>query len=262
MRLSMVCALVITGCGFESVARPGDRPDSSTDGGSSFGASCDATDPSLRLCLTFDRDPMVQDLSSLAHQVTEATAVGRALRAGSPAAQLDASSRIRIAESSDLDLSELTFDMWILPASIALQASYGLLENHAQYNASYQPTGQIRCGTGSDVVDSSIAVADGQWHHVACTYRGRTMRVYVDGTLAGCGMLRSAVPTLGSDGLAIGASFGSTGYQSTYVGAMDSVHVFARELAPAEVCSAAGKTGCSAKCPSGGGPGGGGPGGD
>src|SRR5277367_2619751 len=148
---------VVTGCGFSVPAAPG-GDGTGTDPGSSAGdinaglaaATCYVTDPLVRLCITFDGQPMVQDLSTHPHAITPLmNSVGLIQRDGSPAASFSDKSRVLIAESPDLDLPELTIEMWIAPQlPIAHNASYWMLDNNNQYFASFEDSQKVRCGIG------------------------------------------------------------------------------------------------------------------
>src|SRR5258708_1410532 len=128
MRSACLLGLV-AGCGFTSAATgadPGAGAGVGVDGGAAGPvtvAPCDRTDPQLRLCLTFDQDPMkVQDLISASHTLADDAGVSRILGiVGAGAAQFDLSSRIRFAEHVDFDVAELTIDMWIAPVASAGQ---------------------------------------------------------------------------------------------------------------------------------------------
>ena len=69
-------------------------------GGPGSTTGCDVSDPSLRLCLTFDQTPMrVVDLVNPAmHMLADASGVSQILRLSSGSAQFGPASRIRFAE--------------------------------------------------------------------------------------------------------------------------------------------------------------------
>ncbi|HEX3757290.1 MAG TPA: LamG domain-containing protein [Kofleriaceae bacterium] len=277
---------LIAGCGFSTPAEPaGGDPGGSGSGqnggsGSGVGTAagqCDASDAQLRLCVSFGVDPMMQDLAA-AHAVVEASGIAP-LTAVLPIANIltgtagvfGAMSHMRFADSPDFDVSELTVDLWMSPQSTpGNNAHYWMLDNNSQYYASFDHNNTVRCGIGGTSVNSQGAIAPGTWHHVACTYGAadRTLRVHVDGNVAGCVQVPGGIPQNGKDGLAIGANYappppGSTptngGYTENFLGGLDALHLFARALTPDEICQAAGRTPgqppCNTKCPGGQGPG-------
>src|SRR5512146_3334249 len=99
----LVC--LAAGCDFAVTAPSGGGDDQGqgpgpggVDAGTPAMATCDVTgDSSLQLCLTFDHEPMVQDLSSYAHAITDVTGVTRIDRdLGSSAVSLTAASRLHV----------------------------------------------------------------------------------------------------------------------------------------------------------------------
>jgi len=170
---------------------------------------------------------------------------------------LAATSQVLLADASDLDVGALTIDMWIAPAGNPVNAHNWLLDNNTQYFLTYEMDGKVRCGIGSKVVTSSAAITDSAWHHVACTYDGaHELHVYVDGDRSGCVNYSSAIPTGGTDGIAIGANYGAgNGFTENYVGGIDAVHVYARAMSDTEICSAAGQQSCQTVSCNQGGPG-------
>jgi hypothetical protein len=277
MRYAFVMWL-IAGCGFSTPADPTDDPGGSGSDqgggpgagtGSGTGAQCDASDPQLRLCVSFGVDPMMQDLAG-AHAVVDASGVAP-LTALLPipnlltgtAGTFSATSRMRFAESPDFDVAELTVDLWMAPASTPNGGGrYWMLDNNSQYYATFDHNGTVRCGIGGTSVNSQGQIAPGPWHHVACTYGAadRTLRVYVDGNVTGCVTVPGGIPQTGKDGLAIGANYAASppappapnaGYTENFVGGLDALHLFARARTPDEICQAAGQTLCNAKCPGG-----------
>jgi hypothetical protein len=84
--------------------------------------------------------------------------------------------------------------------------------------------------------DAGTGIWDGQWHAVAGTYDGSTVRLYVDGQEVGSG--NAAPPTInytlgGSTDFTVGTASCSDGYH--YPGAIDEVRVYDRTLSASEV---------------------------
>ena len=265
---------LIAGCGFSSSAGLAEDPGGpgpsgpgapAGPGGSGSGSGsttpCDATNPAPLLCVSFGTNPLVQDLAVPAHELLEHTSILPLVNIALPitgfvvktAGTFGVSSKLRFKERPDLDVDDLTIDLWMAPAGglVADDPSY-LLDNHGEYSAVYNDDGSVRCGVAGTSVDSHAMVAAGTWHHVACTYAAsdHTLRVYVDGDLSGC-ETASAIPHGARDGVAIGASFdpkGSQNFQRNFVGSLGHLHVYGTALTPGQICSAAGRTGCSNSC--------------
>jgi hypothetical protein len=219
---------------------------------------CSTSDPDLRLCIDFD-DTNNLASDQLAHTVTSMNLMPMQRDAGEPAVTVDASSFLHVGEATDLDIPDaVTVSMWMsvelagLPVSAV--NSRWLYDNNMQWFAQLRVGGVIRCGIGGEDADSIPIIADGGWHHVACTYARDEIRVYVDGNLHDCeDTADRPIPTGGDDGFAIGANLagGATGPRFTeqFIGGIDNVQVFSRVLEPADVCAASGHAGCRATCP-------------
>jgi hypothetical protein len=71
----------------------------------------------------------------------------------------------------------------------------------------------------------------GQWHHVAATYDGFTMRIYIDGVLSGS-MNFAGTITVNNNNLVIGNQPGLSEY---YGGTLDDARIFNRALSACEI---------------------------
>jgi hypothetical protein len=263
MRIACLVWL-IAGCGFTSQEGPVDPADDDGAGGAPGGGSggsgatasqCDVTDASLRLCLTFDT-PTVQDLVEPPHVLADNTGIQILQILANATAKLDGRSHIRFMPSGDFDAPELTLDLLIDPGKLMKDQNSATLIDHDQhYFAAYQDDGHIQCGIGDKEVTSEATVSGG-WHHIACRYEAarHELRVYIDGSVSGCTDVSGGIPAGGPGELAIGASYNASTYQNSYVGSLDSRHVYGRALSDAELCSAAQKTACTTRCPDQGGP--------
>ena len=86
--------------------------------------------------------------------------------------------------------------------------------------------------SGSPVVQTTTASwPANQWQHVACTYDGATMRIYVNGVLEGS-QATSVSPVANASPLQIG---GNTDQGFWFPGGMDDVRLFGATLTPSEV---------------------------
>lgn len=251
---SSLLALALTGCGFSVTAETGlppdvDQPDAGPGDPPPVARACDASDSSLRLCVDFD-DPTraTADGSGRHHLPSKDENLTVMPRGPEQAALMSASSRLAFPEHPDFDIpKKLTVSLWM--QANKPDAVEWLLDNNTQYAVSYQPDGQLRCGLGLSTVDSQLSVLDRGWHHVACTYDGEVLKVYLDGELQGCADVDREIATTGQDGLAIGANLGAGAtFTDPYVGGLDNVQVFARTWSGDELCAANGRTGCTSDC--------------
>jgi hypothetical protein len=265
----MRCACLlwlIAGCGFSSPAGLAEDPGGpmgpgdpgGTGGGSGSASQCDASDPSPLLCVAFGGTPVVQDLVAPAHELLEHAGILTLANIALPitgfvvktAATFSRASQVRFKERPDLDVDDLTIDLWMSPLGEPPQNGSWMLDNNTEYYAAYDGDSTVRCGVGGASVNSRVTVDPGAWHHVACTYgkADRLLRVYVDGDLSGC-QTAPAIPHGAMDGVAIGAHFTpKNGFQQNFAGSLGHVHVYGAELAPDRICRAAGRTGCGGAC--------------
>jgi hypothetical protein len=211
---------------------------------------CDRSDPSLRLCVDFEGP--IADRSATAAAIA-ASQVSPMERNGEPAIALGEMSTMHVRESVALDIQGgLALDMWIQPSGRpAAGEGFWILDNNTQYAASFRDTGAVRCVVGGQVVNSAPLPDDGKFHHVACTYDGAKLKVFVDGDVSRCLDLTIGIPTSGIDGLAIGANLSGTDevpdFDEAFIGGIDDVRVWARS--DLDVCAAAGRTGdCKTSC--------------
>lgn len=252
MRTFLLLFIASTGCTF--AAPDGElEPEPTDDEGPTTPppvlATCVPSDPALRLCVDFDGS--IVDRSAGAAAIT-VNAVDSMDRDGEPAAVLTATSTIHLREATKLEIAQgLSLDMWIRPSGTPGAEGYWLLDNNQQYGATYTSAGTIRCVLGSRSVESAATIMDdGQFHHVACTYDGTDLKVFVDGELSRCQATTAGIPTSGTSGLAIGANLTGAdtapSFSGKFVGGIDDVRVWAR--AGLDACTAAGKSGCKTRC--------------
>jgi Concanavalin A-like lectin/glucanases superfamily len=110
---------------------------------------------------------------------------------------------VRIPDSSDLESQNLTVSAWVRgdtspgqskyviakgTSGDCIAASYGLYtgNNRGMVFYVYDGTGEGQGFHLSPAADET-AVWDGRWHHVAGTYDGRTVRLFIDGNQIGTG---------------------------------------------------------------------------
>jgi hypothetical protein len=147
-----------------------------------------------------------------------------------------------VADSNSLDLSSaFTLEAWVNPANstgwrtvllkeAGAQMAYELYSNDATANRPAghftTPGGAIRSATGTATLPVNV------WSHIAVTYDGANMRVYVNGALVRTVARTGAI--LASDGvLHIGGNvvWGGEFFQ----GRLDDVRIYNRALSGAEV---------------------------
>ena len=217
---------------------------------------CAITDTALRLCLDFEDTKAGDDGSTLGHDAV-CTDVTVMTRDQEKAGQLSSTSRMVVAETPDLDITDqLSVSLWAHPNALPRRGNpYWALDNNKQYFVEYLDNGKFRCGIGTTTVDASLGVQPGSWYHVGCTYdQSRdALRIYVNGHLAGCKDFNNRIPTDGTEGLAIGGNIdagpGGPSISQPFIGGLDNISVFARALTASEMCDAASNSDCWNACP-------------
>ncbi len=108
----------------------------------------------------------------------------------------------------------------------------------------------------SDLLDD-VSIADGQFHHVAATYDGATMKLYLDGALAAQKSVTTTINYEGNSPFIIGQRQGVPGATVPYNGLVDELSFYNRALSDAEIAAifntdSAGKckpSSCVISCP-------------
>ncbi|MBN1281141.1 MAG: InlB B-repeat-containing protein [Candidatus Thermoplasmatota archaeon] len=146
-------------------------------------------------------------------------------------------SYVSIADSVSLDLTTgMTLEAWVRPTNIQGWKPAVLKDPTGKYylyaastsSYSYAPGGGLNPGT--QIFDST-GLPLNQWSHIATTYDGQTLKVYVNGVLKNSAALTGTITT-SNDPLYIGASLSWGEY---YNGAIDEVRVYNYALPQSEI---------------------------
>jgi chitodextrinase len=146
--------------------------------------------------------------------------------------------RLTVADSSSLDLTDgMTLEAWVKPSVGAGWRTAVLKErlNGLGY-AIYSDTDLSRPAavvyTGSEsLIRGTAQVSPGAWTHLASTYDGTTLRLYVNGNETAAATVSG--PLVATDGpLRIG---GNAVWNEWFAGSIDEVRVYNRALSTAEI---------------------------
>ena len=241
-----------SGCAFDPVIHD------PTGSGSGILARChvpDALRPDLRLCIDFENQSPVRDSSGLDHDAVQSgTIVMEPRDVGEQAAKFALAS-LHVGETDDLDLNELTVEMFVAITAVPLHGQrFTLLDNSGQYAVSIEDNLEVRCALSGDRhINSGTKSRPGRltrlahWYHVACTFDGQSLEVFLDGDTSDCEPQTQPITDF-IGGTTIGASSGAT-FPDYLTGDLDNVHVFARALTHTEICAASGRSSCNLDCP-------------
>jgi hypothetical protein len=82
-------------------------------------------------------------------------------------------------------------------------------------------------------VESATSVTDGAWHHIAATYDGAKLSMYVDGALSGSTIASGYTLTTTTNPLELGGN--CTGHPYPWNGSVDDLRLYGRALSATEI---------------------------
>ena len=221
-------------------APAGDAPDAPIDSaidGPPPAPFCDPADPALVGCWPFEgntSDGSGQGNNATAQNTTFTTGkVGMGITLG-------ATSLIAIPDAASLAPPTATVEAFVNPTVLPTgTARMGIFDNNGSYGLFINAAG-LSCSMS--VVATAPPIPINTWTHVACTFDGTTVRIYVDGAPAG-------QPVGGGTALGPGGIEGSTiGSNSPsgdqLIGSIDQVRVWNVARTAQQVCAASGAPLC------------------
>ncbi len=147
---------------------------------------CDPTDPNLVLCMEFE-DLSPENISDSSGYGNDGETSGATLGAGYRGQGLEVGRGLnyssRIDANADLQQAR-TIEMWLKPSITAIDFQ-GLFDSTEYWLYIFNGN---RLACVFDGVDQSsrsgVVLSNNVWHHVACTFDGTMVRIYVDGVEA------------------------------------------------------------------------------
>jgi hypothetical protein len=205
------------------------KPNIGTDAGAPF---CDPSDPSLLLCLRFENE--VRDESSHGLMPTSAVVGYTAGVRGQAAAFTPPTDDVVFPNDALWNVANVTVEAWVRPATLPpSMGRAGVLDSDGRFGLFLYAPGTIDCLVQSvHLVGPVLATA--QWTHVACTYDGSNVTLYVGGTRRATAPLASAGATAGSTAIGQNSPSGDN-----FDGAIDELRVFSVARTAAEIAAAA-----------------------
>ncbi len=139
-------------------------------------------------------------------------------------------SYVQIADESAFDLTgEITIAYWVNIRSVTTDWMPFITKGDTSWRLSTANNREARLhlGAGGAIVSTDKPVGLGEWHHVAATCGGNTMRIYVDGNLAATGTYAGGIAPNNSP-VMIGAN--AEVMDRFFDGLIDEVRVYNRVL--------------------------------
>ena len=203
---------------------------------------CDGSDPTLVACYRFEDpgDPLLDESSYL----NDGTATNVDSLDGPPghglAIGFRSNSTTGIADDVSLDVSAITLEMWVRPASLP-SSRFGLLDNNGQYGLFLAPDGKVRCSMSS-TTSIALGLPVNAWSHIACSYDGSVIRMYQDGELRDMTTTSVQLGQGNPDGMCLGMNSPSG---DVLDGAIDDVRVWNVARSAPAICRAADRDDCA-----------------
>lgn len=161
---------------------------------------------------------------------------------------------VSVNDSASLDLTTAgSLTAWVRPSTLGAWRQAVLKETptglayslYATGGSGNRPNGTLSIGGADREVNAPGALGANAWSHLALTYDGTTMRLYVNGTPVATQAQSGAMAT-SNNPLRIG---GNSVWGEYFAGQIDEAHVYNRALTAAEVVADSNSTGTSDTIP-------------
>ena len=145
---------------------------------------------------------------------------------------------VTIPDSASLDVTRITMMAWVRPTvlsgwrtALMKEATGGLAYVLYAHDNAPKPAGYLSIGNGDRLIDGTSALPLNTWSHLAVTYDGASMRIYVNGVLVRSRARTGNIATTAQP-LRIG---GNTVWGEYFGGLIDDVRLYNRALTLAEI---------------------------
>jgi hypothetical protein len=222
-------------------------------------ASTFCTDPMLRACYRFD-----EGAGAVLHDGTtnhnDGAITGATWGTGHTGGALSfdgaLTTQVAIPDVASLRITgSLTLEAWIRPTVVGTDPLWDRLIDRGVNTGYGMGLGGGTASlclrimtTFSDLECSTAVISTGRWTHVAGTYNGTAMTVYVDGVASGTLAKSGAMATPALTTLLGNRAEEPSTTSYPYSGLLDDVRIYARAKGADEICQAAGRTWTGTAC--------------
>ena len=148
---------------------------------------------------------------------------------------------VSVADAASLDLtSGMTLEAWVKPTALSgwrsvvmKEVSGGLAYTLVRARQAPKPAAYVRIAgkTASDAASGTAALPLNTWCHLAATYDGATLRIYVNAVQVASQAVTGSIVT-SSNPLSVG---GNSVWGEYFAGLIDEVRIYGRALTAAEI---------------------------
>ncbi|HSR96744.1 MAG TPA: LamG domain-containing protein [Kofleriaceae bacterium] len=203
--------------------------------------------PALRnLVACYELDGTTDDSSPNHLNAATASIAFQPGRAGLALA-VDMTSRVRIMETTLLDLEQFTVEAWIDQLASTNGSNVTVVNNPLQYGMFVDTVNEPTCAYFAPslvVAPATTKLQPNQWTHLACTYDGVRLTLYINGAVAAQNAEGGMVSKTASGGTGIGSDAINVDPANHFVGLVDGVRIFSAARTAAEICADADRTDC------------------
>ena len=215
--------------------------------GSNLVASCEGILPPAGMTGWWPGDANANDIMGTNHGTLLGGATFGPGKVGSAFSFNGTTANVQVPNAALNNLPAGTIDMWINPSantsagfgfsSVWFAKQHDFVNTYAVFGLVSTSDSRVKFHLRNAVpeVTGTTPLALNTWHHVAATWDGASIKVYVDGVKEGEVASSATLPSDLGGITAIGALIGSGGGFSFFTGSIDEVEIFNRALTVKEI---------------------------
>jgi len=195
---------------------------------------CDATDTTLVACYRFEGN--AKDQSAFKNDLS-ASGVSYVAGVSGKALSLSPTAKVTAPDTASWAVTTaMTIELWVRPRSLPATGRMGLVDDDGRFGFFVYPPGVVRAMSPA-ALDTPLPLVVGAWTHVAFTYDGAKMTLYVNGAAVATQAIVGTFGAPSGNGIAVGMNSPSG---DVLDGELDSLRVFRIARSAKQICEAAG----------------------